>query len=213
MALLEAILAPVAEFALATIEALGYGGVFFLMVLESMIFPVPSEAVLPFAGFLAAQGKMDFTLALLAGTAGTLVGSLLSYGMGAYGLKPLLERYGKYVLVTPHHLEQAHRLFERRSAGVAIFVSRFIPAVRHIVSIPAGSARMPLGMFCLATVAGGAAWNFILLYAGFVLGENWHLVEEQLAGWKLVALVLVAAAVLAAAVWWVYVRKPRGEAS
>src|ERR1051325_402967 len=118
------------QLSLGVIGALGYGGVFVLMTLESMVAPVPSEGVLPFAGFLASQGKMKFWMAFAAATLGTLTGSLLSYAMGAYGVRPILERYGKYVLVTPHHLDLAHGFFEKRSAALAVFASRFVPVGR-----------------------------------------------------------------------------------
>ena len=193
------------QFCLNVIETLGYGGVFVLMVLESMVAPVPSEGVLPFAGFLASQGRMEFWAAFAAATLGTLVGSLLSYAMGWYGVRPLLERYGKYVPVTPHHLDMTHAFFEKRSAALAVFASRFVPVVRHLISIPAGSARMPLAPFMLATVAGGGAWNLILLYVGFLLGEHWEDVTHGVERWKWV--ILGAAAVLALVAVWVWRRR------
>ena len=203
------VLEAIAQFCLNLVETLGYAGVFFLMVLESMVFPVPSEAVLPPAGWLAYEGRMSFWLAALAATLGTIVGSLLSYAMGAYGVRPLLEKYGRYVFVTPHHIEATHAFFEKRSATMGIFLSRFVPVVRHLISIPAGSARMPLSHFLLATTAGGFLWNIILLYAGFKLGENWHAVTEFVDAWKwpvLGALVLLALA--GAAYWWLRRRRP-----
>lgn len=200
---LSGILDQLAQLSLNIVETLGYPGVFVLMVLESMVFPVPSEAVLPPAGWLAFEGKMNLGLALLVATAGTIVGSLLSYAMGAYGVRPLLERYGKYIFVTPHHIEVTHSFFERRGGGLTIFLARFVPVVRHLISIPAGSARMPLGTFTLATLAGGAAWNFILLYAGYKLGENWHRVTEYVEAAKLPILIVTSVIVLTAAgVWW-----------
>lgn len=202
------ILQAIAEFCLRLVETMGYAGVFFLMVLESMVFPVPSEAVLPPAGWLAYEGRMSFWLAALAATLGTIVGSLLSYAMGAYGVRPLLERYGKYVLVTPHHIAAAHDFFEGRSATLAIFASRFVPVVRHLISIPAGGARMPLPHFVLATTAGGFLWNITLLYAGFKLGENWRAVTAFVEAWKwpvFASLVVLAAA---AGIWW-WVRRRR----
>lgn len=211
VALLAGILDGIAQVSLDIVETLGYPGVFVLMVLESMVFPVPSEAVLPPAGWLAWQGRMDLWIALLVATLGTIVGSLLSYAMGWYGVRPILERWGKYIFVTPHHLDLTHAFFEKRGAGLAIFLSRFIPVVRHLISIPAGSARMPLPTFLLATTAGGACWNLILLYAGFKLGENWHRVTELVEGSKGYA--LAAAIVLVATVaTYAWVRKRRGAA-
>lgn len=186
-----------AQISLTVVSTLGYPGVFFLMVLESMIFPVPSEAVLPPAGWLsspgcdaAVHGCMNLWGALFAATLGTVVGSLLSYAMGFYGIRPILTRWGKYIFVTPHHLDKTHAFFEKRGGGVAIFLARFIPVVRHLISIPAGSARMPLPTFIAATAAGGALWNLILLYAGYKVGENWHAVTESIEGTKYAILAL-----------------------
>lgn len=167
MVSLHGLIDLVASYSLQVVETLGYPGVFLLMVMESMVFPVPSEAVLPPAGWLAYEGSMDFWVALAVATLGTLVGSLLSYAMGLYGVRPFLERYGKYVLVSPRHLDLTHKFFDRRGAAFAVFLSRFVPVVRHLISIPAGSARMPLVPFVVATVLGGGLWNLILLYAGF----------------------------------------------
>lgn len=195
--LLGGILDALARFCLDVVESLGYPGVFFLMVLESMVFPVPSEAVLPPAGWLAFEGRMSLWIALVAATLGTIVGSLLSYAMGWYGVRPILERWGKYVFVTPHHLDLAHAFFEKRGAGWAIFLSRFVPVVRHLISVPAGSARMPLGTFLVATTLGGASWNLILLYGGYKLGENWHAVTAFIEGSKWYTLGGVVVALLA----------------
>ena len=208
---LSGILEAIAAISLDVVEALGLPGVFFLMVLESMVFPVPSEAVLPPAGWLAFEGRMSFWGAFLAATAGTLVGSLLSYAMGLYGIRPLLQKWGKYVLVKPKHLDMTHAFFEKRGAAFAIFLSRFVPVVRHLISIPAGSARMALVPFCVATVAGGAAWNLILLYAGFKLGENWHAVTEMVETAKVP--ILVGAVLLAAGLAAWFVMKKRKEAA
>lgn len=197
-----AILDWLAQVSLNVVETLGLPGVFLLMVLESMVFPVPSEAVLPPAGWLAFEGRMSFWGAFLAATGGTIVGSLLSYGMGYYGVRPILERWGKYIFVTPHHLDVAHAFFERRGASLGIFLSRFVPVVRHLISIPAGSARMPLPSFIAATALGGGMWNLILLYAGFKLGENWHDVTEAVDAAKWPALAVVVLALAIGTYWW-----------
>lgn len=192
-----------AQWCLSVVESMGLLGVFLLMVGESMVLPIPSEAVMPPAGWLAYEGRMSFWGAFAAATAGTLVGSLLSYWMGAYGVRPLLERYGRYVLVTPHHLDMAHAFFEKRGAEVAVFLSRFVPVVRHLISIPAGSARMPLPHFVAATLLGGGAWNLILLYAGYKLGEHWQDVTVFIERVKIPMLIagLLALAVVGA-MWW-----------
>jgi membrane protein DedA with SNARE-associated domain len=202
----------VASYSLQVVETLGYPGVFLLMVMESMVFPVPSEAVLPPAGWLAYEGTMNFWVALAVATLGTIVGSLLSYAMGLYGVRPFLERYGKYVLVSPHHLDLTHRFFDRRGAAFAVFLSRFVPVVRHLISIPAGSARMPLVPFVVATAVGGGLWNLILLYAGFKLGENWEQVTATVEAYKVPILALALLAVLGVvAFYWLKKRKDRAR--
>lgn len=207
---LHGLLDLVAAYSLQVVETLGYPGIFVLMVMESMVFPVPSEAVMPPAGWLAYEGRMSFWLAFLAATLGTIVGSGLSYAMGYYGVRPFLEKYGKYVLVSPHHLDLTHRFFDRRGAAFAVFLSRFVPVVRHLISIPAGSARMPLVPFLVATTLGGGLWNLILLYAGFVLGENWEQVTATVESYKVPLLALTLLAVASIVAWfWVKRRKTR----
>lgn len=160
------------DFALATMQSAGLLGLFALMVAESMLLPIPSEAVMPFAGVLAARGEAGMTplSVLLVSSAASLTGSYIGYGMGRFGLLPLVERYGKYVLVQKHHLEAAHAYFERKGAW-AVFLCRFIPGVRHISSIPAGAVRMRHGPFALATVAGATMWNMLLFYLGYWYGD------------------------------------------
>jgi membrane protein DedA with SNARE-associated domain len=156
-------------------EATGYAGVFLLMVAESMVLPVPSEAVMPFAGFLVAEGSMSAVAAVGFATLGSLVGSLLSYAIGRFGGRPFIAKYGKVLLLDASDLERADGFFRRRGA-VTIFVSRFIPVVRHLISIPAGMGRMRLLPFCLFTVVGAALWNSFLTWCGFALRANWDAV-------------------------------------
>jgi membrane protein DedA with SNARE-associated domain len=160
------------DFAVQLLTSAGLWGLFLLMVAESMFLPVPSEAVMPFAGVLAARSVGHFTTlsVLLVSTTGSLVGSYVGYGMGRYGLLPLVERFGRYVLVQPHHIKVAQAYFERRGTW-AVFLCRFVPGVRHISSIPAGAARMPHAHFALATVAGAALWNMFLYWVGYRYGE------------------------------------------
>ncbi len=147
------------------------------MAAESMVFPVPSEAVMPFAGYLAWRGDLSVAGAMAASSAGSLVGSWLSYLMGRHGFLPLVERYGKYVLLQQAHIRSAEQWFRRRGAA-AVFVCRFIPGVRHVISIPAGAARQPLGPFFVATFVGATLWNGILFGIGYGLGENWEEVSR-----------------------------------
>jgi membrane protein DedA with SNARE-associated domain len=158
------------------INQCGYVGVFLLMTLESMVAPVPSELVMPFAGFLIFTGQFGVVPVLVASTLGSIVGSLLSYGMGMLG-KPVVLRYGRYLLLNVHHLEWTEKFFLRHG-GKTIFISRFIPVVRHLISIPAGLARMPLIPFIIYTAVGATMWNMFLTYLGFRLKQNWPVIQK-----------------------------------
>ena len=158
------------------INQCSYVGIFLLMTLESMVAPIPSELVMPFAGFLIFTGQFDLAPVIVASTLGSIVGSLLSYGMGMLG-KPVVLRYGRYLLLNPHHLEWTENFFNRHG-GKTIFISRFIPVVRHLISIPAGLARMPLIPFIFYTAVGATLWNGFLTYLGFRLKQNWPLIQK-----------------------------------
>lgn len=168
----------VTEHAVAILDATGYYGACFLMMLESMIFPVPSEAVMPFVGFLVADGRMALGPALVSTSLGSLAGSLLSYAMGYYGGPPVVHRLGKYLLLNPADLERAGIFFHKGQGVVTVFAGRFIPVIRHLISIPAGTGRMPLLPFMLSTLAGATLWNGFLLWLGMALRENWTIVQR-----------------------------------
>lgn len=164
--------------AVQILDTTAYAGAFILMALESMIAPVPSEAVMPFVGFLVADGKWNLWLALLATSFGSLVGSLTSYGMGYYGGKPLVLKVGKYLLLNRHDLEVTERYFNQRQGVLTVFAGRFIPVIRHFISIPAGMGKMPLVPFMLVSVLGATLWNGFLLYCGMRLREHWTVVQK-----------------------------------
>jgi membrane protein DedA with SNARE-associated domain len=188
------------------INQCSYAGVFLLMALESMVAPVPSELVMPFAGFLIFTGHFDPVAVMVASSLGSVVGSLLSYGMGMLG-EPVVHRYGRYLLLNPHHLEWTKNFFERQG-GKTIFFCRFIPVVRHLISIPAGLARMSLVPFIIYTAVGATMWNGFLTYLGVRLKENWRLIQQYT---HILDYVVVAGLVLVAAyfVWKVKeARKP-----
>jgi membrane protein DedA with SNARE-associated domain len=168
----------IADFAVRCLDATGYAGAAFLMALESMIAPIPSEAVMPFVGFQVADGKWNLWLAVLTTSAGSLVGSLISYYMGYYGGKPVVLKVGKYLLLDRHDLEITERFFQHRSGTLTLFISRFVPVVRHLISIPAGIGRMPITPFCLATAIGATLWNGFLLACGMKLREHWNVVMK-----------------------------------
>jgi membrane protein DedA with SNARE-associated domain len=150
----------------------GYGSLVVLMALESMIVPVPSEAVMPFAGFLVFEGKLNFAGAVFFGTLGSIIGSLISYYIGMWGGRPFIERYGRYLLLDKHHLALTERYFNRRG-DITILICRFIPVVRHLISIPAGIGRMGLLRFVVYTIVGAGLWNAFLTYVGYILKANW----------------------------------------
>jgi len=186
----------VAEHATAFIDATGYLSVFLLMVMESMVFPIPSEAVMPFAGFLITTGRFSLFGVIVASTLGSIVGSLLSYAMGAYGGVPFFRRFGKYFLLDMHELEATQRYFQKHGQ-ITILTCRFIPVVRHLISIPAGVGRMRLLPFVIFTTIGAGLWNTALALAGAALKQNWEAVMEH--SHAIDVGVLVALAVLAAA--------------
>jgi membrane protein DedA with SNARE-associated domain len=155
----------------------GYPSIIFLMALESMIVPLPSEAVMPFAGFLISEGKMTFALLALASTLGSVIGSLLSYYMGKYGGNTFLKHFGKYIFLNENHLIQTEQFFKKHGKKT-VFIGRFIPVVRHFISIPAGIARMNMSTFLFYTILGAGIWNTFLAYVGFVLKNNWHTLEQ-----------------------------------
>jgi membrane protein DedA with SNARE-associated domain len=150
----------------------GYPVLSGLMALESMIAPIPSEAVMPFAGFLVYEGKMSMLLVGIWSTFGSVVGSTVSYWIGLYGGRPLVLKVGKYLFLNVHHLDATERFFNRWGTWT-VFICRFIPVVRHFISIPAGMGRMPFALFLIYTAVGACIWNVFLAWAGFKLKENW----------------------------------------
>lgn len=188
----------ITEWATAVMSRMGYPGLFLLMALESMVAPVPSEAVMPFAGFLVADGKFSWTAAILASSAGTVFGSWVSYAMGRWGGRPFVIRFGRYLLLDHEHLDSTHRWFEKRGE-LTIFVARFIPVVRHLISIPAGVAEMSPLRFTVYTLAGGTIWNTLLLVAGHRLRGRWDVIVQYS---HQLDYVVVAALGLGAA-WWI----------
>ncbi len=184
----------ISDWAVRCLDVAGYAGAGALMALESMIVPIPSEAVMPFVGFLVADGKWSLTGAILVTSLGSIIGSSLSYLMGYYGGKPFVLRVGNYLLLNIHDLERTEQFFHRRSGAVTLFISRFIPVVRHFISIPAGIGRMPMVPFLLTTLLGATLWNSFLLVCGMKLREHWTLVHRysHQVDYAVVALLLLA---------------------
>lgn len=155
------------------IEQLGYWGIMIGLMVEV----IPSEIVLSYGGYLVSQQKISFIGAVIFGTVGGTIAQLFVYWIGRYGGRPFLEKYGKYILINKHHIDIAEKWFDRYGTGV-IFTARFIPVVRHAISIPAGIARMPLGRFTVLTTLAVIPWSIMFIYLGKSLGENWENIDE-----------------------------------
>jgi membrane protein DedA with SNARE-associated domain len=162
---------------LDTIGAMGYPGIFLLMAMESSVIPVPSELVMPPAGYLAFQGSMNMGIAILCGTAGSLAGAYANYFVSHYLGRPLVLKYGRYVFITPDKFERVERFFLQHGE-ISTFIGRLLPVVRHLISIPAGLAGMNHLKFSFYTLAGAAIWCSILTGIGYVIGENQHLIMQ-----------------------------------
>ena len=183
-----------------TIGVMGYPGIVLLMAMESSIIPVPSELVMPPAGYLASQGKMNMIAAILCGTVGSLVGAYANYYASHYLGRPLILKYGKYVLIPPDKFERVERFFLQHGE-ISTFIGRLLPVVRHLISIPAGIAGMNHLKFSLYTLAGAGIWCSILTGIGYAIGENQQLIM-QYAHRALVWVILFSIALVAAYVWW-----------
>jgi len=202
-------------FIVATISLLGYSGIVLLMAIESACIPLPSEIIMPFAGYLVSTGQMNLWAVGVAGAVGCVLGSLVAYWVGMYGGRPLIEKYGRYVLVSRHDLDMADRWFAKRGE-IIVFVSRLLPAIRTFIAFPAGVARMNLKRFVIYTFAGSLPWCLGLAYIGQKLGEQWNK-DDTLKTWfhRFDFLIGIAAVLLAG--WWIWrhighLRKERTEA-
>jgi membrane protein DedA with SNARE-associated domain len=183
-----------------TIGALGYPGILLLMAMESSIIPVPSELVMPPAGYLAFQGRMNPWLAILAGTVGSLAGAYANYFASHYLGRPLILKYGRYVLIPPDKFERVEAFFLRHGE-ISTFIGRLLPVVRHLISIPAGVAGMNHLRFTTYTLLGAAIWCSILTWIGYALGEH----QELVMAWSHKALfwvVAVCCGLVAIYAWW-----------
>jgi membrane protein DedA with SNARE-associated domain len=184
-----------------TILALGYPGILVLMAIESSVLPLPSELVMPPAGYLAAKGQMNGILAVVAGTLGSVIGALVNYGLALFVGEPLLRRYGKYVLVSGRSLDRSEAFF-RKHGEISTLIGRLLPVVRHLISIPAGVSRMDLRRFVLFTALGAGVWCAVLTYLGYIIGRHGEEVEAVIGEYvhhTLLAYVLPAVAILTAA--------------
>lgn len=189
-------------FIVAVISSMGYAGVALLMAIESACIPLPSEIIMPFAGYLVYAGRFNLWAVGVAGAVGCVVGSLVAYYVGLKGGRPFVEKYGRYILVSPRDLDLAERWFARYGE-VIVFASRLLPVVRTFIAFPAGVARMNLARFTVYTFLGSLPWCIGLAYVGQILGEQWDK-NETLKTWFHRFDFLIGIVILAAAVWWVW---------
>ncbi len=163
------------------IQSTGYLGIFILMTLESALIPIPSEITMPFAGFLAAQGSLSFTLVVFAGAIGNLMGSLIAYYIGYFLEENVIlknvKKYGKFVLISEHDLEKANKWFGKYGDRI-VFLSRLLPAVRTFISLPAGIFEMNIWKFSIYTFIGSLIWSLFLTYIGFYFQSRWNVLEQ-----------------------------------
>lgn len=198
----EKILAILAHFIIATISASGYAGVTLLMAIESACIPLPSEIIMPFAGYLAHTGRLSLTGVAVAGAVGCNIGSAVAYWIGAAGGRPFIARYGRFVLLNPHDLDRAERFFGKFGA-LTVFIGRLLPIVRTFIALPAGIARMSQVKFHIYTFLGSLPWCYVLAYVGMKLGEEWDSDPRFKAIFHRYHLV-VEALIVAAVVWFVW---------
>jgi len=209
----EHILTLLFQFITNTISASGYIGIALLMGIESACIPLPSEIIMPFSGYLVFTGRFNLVWAATAGAIGCNLGSVVAYWIGAYGGRPLVERFGRYVLLSHHDLDRTTRFFEKYG-GVTVFLGRLLPVVRTFIALPAGIAKMPQLRFHVYTFLGSWPWCFALAYAGQKLGEKWHTdprFKEAFHRFHMVIVVLLAIGV----VWflWTHIKNHNSERS
>lgn len=178
----------------------GLLAVFISMILESACIPIPSEIVVPYGGFLAAQGHVALWQVILAATLANLIGSSLAYAAGRYGGRALIVRYGRYVFISAHHVDKADEWFDKRGE-LTVFVTRMMPGMRTFISLPAGVARMPFGRFAAYTFLGALPWNAALAYLGYAFGANWERLQGYFSRFNWVVWALLVLALAAAVVW------------
>jgi membrane protein DedA with SNARE-associated domain len=202
ISLLETILHALAGFVTDTIDQFGVAAVFVLMAVESACIPVPSEVIQLYAGFMVSEDRMSFTVAVLAGTVGNVVGSWVAWAVGVYGGRPFIERHGKWLHISERNMAWADRWFDRYGPKV-VFFSRMLPIIRTFISLPAGIARMPFWKFTVYTFFGALPWCFALTLAGVQVGENWEDLEGQLKyfTYLVAATIVVGAVYLAVRLW------------
>jgi membrane protein DedA with SNARE-associated domain len=206
---------PVRDLVTQIYSSVGYLGVALWVAIESVIIPIPSELVLPFAGFLVGEGRAiepltgqpwNVILVTLFGTVGATLGALVAYAIGMFGGRPVIERWGRYLGITPADLDRADDFFDRHGNAAAFF-GRMVPVIRSLVSFAAGIAHMPLGRFVVFTFLGSLPWTLLLVVAGVVMGANWEEIGGILKRFEYLVLAILAVIAL---LWiWFRIVKPR----
>jgi membrane protein DedA with SNARE-associated domain len=204
------LLEDIISWLIETVFRLGYPGIVILMAIESSIFPLPSEIVMPPAGVLVAQGRMDAVLVVLAGTVGSILGALANYGLAIWLGRPLLHRYSKYFLVREASLDKTEAFFLRHGE-ISTFVGRLLPVIRHLISLPAGLCRMPLARFTTYTALGAAIWCAILTGIGWYLGSQMEtLGSEDFYRYSTRAVLIMLPVLVVLVAAYVFVQRRRG---
>ena len=188
----EGIIAPIANWIINLISSWGYSGILVLMTIESACVPLPSEIIMPFSGYLVSTGRFNLHLASITGALGCAIGSIISYFAGYYGGRPLILKYGKYILISKHELDRADRFFTRFGSS-AVFIARLLPIVRTFISLPAGISKMPFGRFIIYSFIGSLPWCYALVYAGKILGENWLIIKNYIRKFDILIAIFIIA--------------------
>ncbi|MDH4274097.1 MAG: DedA family protein [Gammaproteobacteria bacterium] len=197
--MIEKIILFLASYIIATISTLGYGGIVLLMAIESACIPLPSEIIMPFSGYLVYTGEFNIHAVAAAGALGCVLGSIVAYYVGLWGGRPLVEKYGRYVLISHHDLDLADRWFQRHG-DITLFIGRLLPVIRTFIAFPAGIARMPMWRFIVYTFIGSYIWCWILAWIGFQLGERWNTLGVYFHRFDAV----IGAIIVIAVVWYVW---------
>ena len=197
--MLTNLISTITGFVIHTISTLGYSGVALLMAIESACIPLPSEVIAPFEGFLAYTGRFKMWGVDLEGGVGSMIGRWVTYEIGGWGGRTLVEKYGKYILISRHDLDVADKFFAKHGKW-STFIGRLLPVVRTFISLPAGIARVPLKSFLVYSFVGSVIWTYILAYLGLKLGENWNTLRDKLHGFDTTIIVLIILGII----WWIW---------
>jgi membrane protein DedA with SNARE-associated domain len=196
---MTAILSGITNLIIHIISTLGYAGVGFLMALQTVAIPIPSEIILPFSGFLASQGKFNIFIIAIVGALGSCIGSSIAYYIGFKGGRPLVEKFGKYILISRHDLDLTEKFFFRFETP-AIFFGQLLPVIRSFIAFAAGIAKAEYKKFVIYTFVGSFIWSLGLAYVGEKLGENWGSLKDRFHNFDNAIVILIVLGII----WWVW---------